>query len=271
MHNLPAMRYLLILFLFTVVPRHCIASDKADAAQLTIEAEAAFQRGLQAQNPAEGAQAFQGAIVRYEQVLRDTPENANGALYYNLGNAYARQNNIPMAILNYRRAQLYRPNDANIQNNLNFLRILRQDHFQMETPSKVLKTIFFWHYDLRYQCRYSIGCALATLLALAIAFLLFTRPVWLRWTVTAIAIMVLAVGASLFLTRQTASKNRWAVITATEVMPRNGDGDSYKPSTDAPLHAGTEVRIIQTRGDWHEITVATRLTGWVKKDSLMEI
>ena len=72
----------------------------------------------------------------------------NGKLYYNLGNVYFRMNDIGRAILNYRRAESYIPNDPNLHQNLSYARSRRLDEIEERQKTKVLRTLFFWHYDL---------------------------------------------------------------------------------------------------------------------------
>lgn len=62
---------------------------------------------------------YQQAVKDYEEVLRS---GANADIYYNLGNAYFRLDNITKAILNYERAMLMQPGNADIRFNLEFAR-----------------------------------------------------------------------------------------------------------------------------------------------------
>lgn len=247
------------------------ALQAASPEQLAIEAENAFQRGLQCTDKTQGAAAFQDACVRYEQILRDYPEHANGALYYNLGNTYARLENIPRAILNYRRAQFYHPKDLQLRHNLTYLRTLRQDHFTEDVQKNTLQTIFFWHYDIHYQTRCILAGILATLSALLFAVFMFMRRPWLSWSLGIAVGLTLIFAISLCITFHQAKQERGAVILAAEITPRSGDGERYQNSTDAPLHGGTEVEILQRRGEWYEITIGKRITGWVPQSAIEEI
>jgi uncharacterized protein YgiM (DUF1202 family) len=55
---------------------------------------------------------------------------------------------------------------------------------------------------------------------------------------------------------------------ATEAQPRIGDGNSYAPAFDTPIHAGTEVTILRRRGDWLEIELPNHFTGWLPNKDL---
>lgn len=62
---------------------------------------------------------YQEAIHAYRELIKRTP---NATLYYNLGNAYYRMNNLPQAILAYERALKLDPSDDDILFNLNFVK-----------------------------------------------------------------------------------------------------------------------------------------------------
>ena len=62
---------------------------------------------------------YQEAIKGYESLLK---QGASAELYYNLGNAYYRTENITRAVLNYERALLLSPGDGDIRFNLQIAR-----------------------------------------------------------------------------------------------------------------------------------------------------
>ena len=59
---------------------------------------------------------YEKAVQMYEQVRKNGFESP--ALYYNLGNAYFKMQNIPASVLNYERARKMSPNDEDINYNL---------------------------------------------------------------------------------------------------------------------------------------------------------
>jgi tetratricopeptide (TPR) repeat protein len=62
---------------------------------------------------------YQKAIDGYETLLK---KGVSAELYYNLGNAYYRTENITKAVLNYERALLLSPSDPDIRFNLQMAR-----------------------------------------------------------------------------------------------------------------------------------------------------
>lgn len=82
----------LLLLLFLPLSGHAVTKAEADSAYI---------RGQ-----------YQQAIKDYEMLLK---QGASADLYYNLGNAYYRSENITRAVLNYERALLLSPGDRDIR------------------------------------------------------------------------------------------------------------------------------------------------------------
>ena len=86
-----------------------------------------FAQGLQANTPlvdsanaAYAKNSFTEAIKLYTSILKS---NQSAAIYYNLGNAYYKSNNMAFAILNYERAKKINPNDEDINFNLKLVKL----------------------------------------------------------------------------------------------------------------------------------------------------
>ena len=74
------------------------------------------------------AGSYKEALQIWTDIYNTGYRSAN--LYYNIGNAYYKLNNIPLAILFYERAYLLKPADENINYNLQIARTLIVDRFQ---------------------------------------------------------------------------------------------------------------------------------------------
>jgi len=53
------------------------------------------------------------------------------------------------------------------------------------------------------------------------------------------------------------------VITAEDVVARQGDGQNYQDSFKDPLHAGTEFDLLERRGGWLHIELADDSGCWI--------
>ena len=92
----------------------CLAAEGPSAEELYFEASRAYKEDR-----------YQEAIDGYFQLIDNG--YVNGHLYYNLGNAYFRSGQLGRAILNYKRAQLLIPRDADLNFNLRYALDQTQD------------------------------------------------------------------------------------------------------------------------------------------------
>ena len=57
------------------------------------------------------------------------------------------------------------------------------------------------------------------------------------------------------------------VITAAEVVARQGDGPNYPPSFQDPLHAGVEFELLEQRPGWLHLRLSDGADAWVPADA----
>ena len=120
------------------------------------QANKAFQEANNAlTSDPDAAQAlFRKALLRYQKVAEEGADN--GKLYYDIGNTYFRLGELGKAIVNYRRAERFLPDDENLQQNLAYALDQRLDKITPKTEKLLFKTLFFWHYDLPTTMRASL-------------------------------------------------------------------------------------------------------------------
>ena len=93
---------------------------------------------------------FQQAIDDYRELLH---RGVSAELYYNLGNAYYRSDNLTQAILAYERASLLSPGDDDIRFNLQFARSKTIDKITPEGETEAWSTSPAWIVGPRSACR----------------------------------------------------------------------------------------------------------------------
>ena len=243
--------------------------DKAACIRLFSEASDLFRRANEAvaQDPARAADLYSQAIMRYERVVREGGVR-NGKLYYNIGNAYFRTGDLGRAILNYRLAERLIPNDPNLKQNLATARRRRMDSIPEKQQTRLLKTLFFWHYDLPARIRTTMFVLLfAAVWILAAIRLILNRPV-LTWFLVVTAALSALLAGSLIVQDVQRARHVDAVILAGEVVARKGDGETYEPSFTDPLHRGAEVALIEERRDWRYVELADGRRCWLPANSL---
>lgn len=211
---------------------------------------------------------YQKAIAQYNQLLA---EGKSAEVYYNLGNAYYRTEEITQAILAYERALLLSPGDPDIRFNLQLARSKTVDRI-------VPQSQFFavtWYRSLVNSFS-ADGWAYASLLALALAIVLallylFSSPLWLRKIgFFGAALMLIAfLLANLFAWQQKHDfTNRHGAIIIQSAVPVKSTPAAN--GTDLfILHEGTKVEVTDdTMQDWKEITVPDGNQGWVQTNQI---
>jgi len=215
-----------------------------------------------ASDPDAARELYRKAALRFERLVREGGIQ-NGKLEYDIGNAYFRMGDLGRAILHYRRAERTIPNDANLLQNLAYARSRRLDRIEEEERTRVLKTLLFWHYDLAPRTRALVFAAAFALFWVGAGVRLVLRRQPPRWCLGLLAALALLVLGSLLADAYREATVREGVLLAPEVVARKGDGETFQPSFQEPLHAGTEFRLLDTRGDWLQIRLPSGQTCWV--------
>ncbi len=227
------------------------------------EANDLFRQAGKAGEGADATELYNKALLRYERLRRSGIHNAK--LYYNIGNTWFRLHDMGRAILNYRRAQRYTADDENLAQNLAFVKSLQPDKIAPRQRSEILKTVFFWHYDLPVNIRWWLFAA-SWLLLWGILSLRLRRRSRVGLAFLWPLVPTLFLGGSLLV-------SYWyppapaGVLTAKEVVARKGDGLIYKPSFTTPLHAGLEFRLLERRGGWLHIRLINGQECWIPAPS----
>ena len=184
----------------------------------------------------------------------------NGQLYYNLGNAHLKNNDLGLAILWYERALTLIPNDPDLQFNYQYARSLTKD-LQEGGPSPLARIIFFWAYEL--SARTIIALALACNLifwGLAIAWRL-TRRRSLRHALIAVlaptVVFVLTAAYNFFET----THHTQAIVLPPAVAVRSGLESTSTQLFE--LHAGAKVKVVRQMQDHVQIRFSEDKIGWI--------
>ena len=229
-------------------------------AQTKAEADSAYQQGN-----------YQQAIVLYEQMLQ---KGVSADLYYNLGNAYYRTEDITHAVLNYERALLLSPGDADIRFNLQMARSKTIDKITPESE------MFFvtWYRSLAGLMSVDAWARTAlAMLALAIVLgllYLFASPVWMR-KVGFFGALFMIVGFLLgnvlaWQQKREFTQRHGAIVTSSVANVKS------TPATTGTdlfiLHEGTRVDITDgTMKQWKRVRVADGKEGWIEAQMIETI
>lgn len=223
---------------------------------------------LRAANNYYAANQMEKAINAYEYVLANGYESA--ALYFNLGNAYYKNNDLVNALLNYERAKKIEPFDEDIQFNLDLA-----NQFVVDKIETLPRPFFIkWGQNLGRMLSIDQWAVLSVIafiltLAFALGFVMIINPGIKRWAF-GIALAMLLLSASSF---SIAAKQRHnekhrlhAIIFSPSVTVKASPNTS---SVDLfVIHEGLKVEILKNHNAWLEIRLEDGNRGWVQKESL---
>lgn len=214
---------------------------------------------------------YQQAIKDYQEILKT---GVSSEIYYNLGNAYYRTDNITQALLAYERALQLSPGDNDIRFNLQYARSKTIDKITPETE------MFFvtWYHSLvnftsvdRWANTAIVSIVMALLLILVF---LFAPQMWARKSgfYGSAAFLLLFAFANLFAFQQKheLETKQGAIVIAPTVNVKKTPAAS---GTDVfVIHEGTRVDITD-RGmkQWRGVKLADGREGWLKTSQIEEI
>ena len=241
----------LLLLLFLPLSGHAVTKAEADSAYI---------RGQ-----------YQQAIKDYEMLLK---QGASADLYYNLGNAYYRSENITRAVLNYERALLLSPGDRDVRFNLQIARAKTIDKIVPESEM----FFFTWYRSLVSLMSvdawaWTALIALALLIVLLLVYL-FSDRIWLRKIgfFGGFVLLILFALSNLFAWQQKQDLlfRKGAIVISPSVTVKSTPA---KNGTDLfILHEGTKVSITDgTMKGWMGIRIADGKEGWIESNMIEEI
>lgn len=214
---------------------------------------------------------YQQAIKDYEELLK---QGVNADLYYNLGNAYYRTDNVTQAILAYERALMLSPGDDDIRFNLQFATSKTIDKI---TPESEMFFVTWYHSLVNFTSVDNwavMAIASIVLVLLLVLMFLFGPNVLLRKIgfYGGCLFFVLFVFCNFFAYQQKYNlQNRTAAIViapsvTVKKTPANGSSDVFV------IHEGTKVDITD-KGlkDWRGIRLADGREGWLQTRQIEEI
>jgi hypothetical protein len=228
------------------------------------QTEYLFQQGVQAYQEGE----YQTAREQFESALKHG--KASAALYYNLGNAYYKMDEIGLAILNYERAKKMEPGDEDVEFNLNIAQLQVVD----KIPSPEID-FFFKLWDGIKNILSLEQFALVTiilyvlLIVLIIMMLLVKNPrvsalARYSWVPALIVLMLIS---SIFVLRVRQDLTvKYGVILVDKVSVVSGP--SYDSTEMFALHEGVKIQIIAQSGDFVRIRLTDGKDGWVPRGAL---
>lgn len=217
------------------------------------------------------ANDFQGAIAKWTQILNQGQHSPS--LYYNLGNAHYKLNQVGPSIYYYEKALALDPNNADVKNNLSFA-----ENAKIDIIEPLPKTFFAkWDETLSNLFSYDewawitvISFFLFTVLFLTYYFTQASGKKRLLFASSFLCIFLFGTAMTMaFRTYKRVINDRNAIVFAEEIEIKSAPKMSEE--TIFKLHEGTKVKILATEAEWSQIQLLNGKEGWIPSADLKEL
>ncbi len=244
--------FLQTIAVLALVTGAMVQPGRADAAGQFAEANRAYASGK-----------YEEATKAYKALIDSGQRNA--AVFYDLGNTWFRRGYLGRAVLNYERALALDSEQPEATANLAFV---RDQARSLELPPGRLEAYLAYGTSALYT---GLACAgfWIGLLALAVFFFSGRRSkVAVLVAIIGFAFGAAAAGAEYV--RETGPRGRdLAVVTTKSAEARVATADST--SSVLVLPAGSEVKILSTRGDWSYAELPNSKRGWIPTERVERV
>ena len=219
---------------------------------------------VQKGNKAYESELYDSAITLYSQTVNANFESSG--LFFNLGNAYFKSNQLAPAIFYYEKALKISPNDADIKFNLKMANSQITDKVA-EKPTPISTQV--------YQTISSLlspnGWGVLVLISITLALGLFA--VYLISAISSIKQLTFFGSVALFslfivsfaignrVKGELLNKDQGIVFTSTLNVKSE---PKLSSSVLFVIHEGTKVNVLETQQEWHRIALPDGNEGWVQ-------
>ena len=222
-----------------------------------------YQQLMQRANTAYQEQHYAEAVALYQQIA--DAGNEGSILYYNLGNAYYKTDDLSHALLWYERALRLDPRNEDIKHNIAFV------NRQLVDRIEVLPELFitrWWNAlskSLTSNTWAILSIVFCALMFLSVVLLLVGRRPWLRslGLASAIVFLMMTIFSIVFAHKEAVryEKSPEAIVMQpvlnAKSTPNASGNDLFV------IHEGLKVGVTDRLGDWYEIKLPNGEKGWV--------
>jgi hypothetical protein len=249
-----------------------LTSAPSSDAEVLRQAEESFTEAVRLRDEPEKARPlFRQSADLFEELRRRGA--ANPALFRDQGNACLLADDLPGAILAYRRGLRLKPDDRTLQQLLAEAR--EQVVYEPESGTFARPPVLArppWLPRLPVRGGLLLACAAYTFGCVGLVrWWMLRRGPWLKLCLAAFAVtglLALAISAEEWDQRDRDARPL-VVITADKVLLRKGNGTAYPLRHDMPVNRGVEARRLFERGGWVQIELSGGERGWVPRQSVL--
>jgi len=248
----------LFLVVWLVLPMLSFGNDQA---------QALFAKGNAYYSKAQ----YKEALTTYQQISGEGYQSA--ALYFNMGNASYKSDDIPSALLYFEKAHKLAPGDEDINYNIRFASLKTIDKID-EAPE-----FFLANWWKAFILSFSVGSltvlsiVLVMLASVVLIIYFFANSVSIKKSSFYASIVLFLLGVlTIFMTGMQINyfdNHRQAIIFASSVTIKSGPVE--KSGSLFVLHDGTKVNILENNNGWMKIRLGNGNEGWIKAGDVKEI
>ena len=208
------------------------------------------------------------AIDQYQKILDSELHSAE--LYFNLGNAHYKLNNIAPSIYNYEKALQLAPNDEDIKNNLSFAQNMTIDAIdkvpQVGFSKLIYNVVNLFGRDTWAKIAVA-AVILFVLLFFAFHFSYSSSRKRIAFISSLVSLLLAGVAfAMAFQKERLEKKDNPAIVFVQESRVMT---DPNKSSEEVfRLHEGTKVQVLESYNDWNKIKIADNSEGWIPSQDI---
>jgi tetratricopeptide (TPR) repeat protein len=214
---------------------------------------------------------FDNAIELYKNIISSGYESVD--LYYNLGNACYKQNDIASAILYYEKAHKLDPGNEDVNFNLKIANTKITDKIE------AIPEMFYKRWYRKLIETYSVdkwsktGLVFLCLGLIAGLFYFVSRTLIIRKTGFWLGIVFILISLFSFLFAWQSyddimHRKEAIIFTPTVTIKSSPDEKSVDLFV---LHEGAKVELIDNIGTWYEIRIANGSVGWLDASAIQRI
>ena len=210
---------------------------------------------------------YQMAIDGYQDILNSGYESAE--LYYNLGNAYYKLNNIPESNFFYEKARSISPTDEDILVNLSYAQNLRIDKIE-KLPITQTQNFKINILNLLSEKGWSVLLIILAWIA-CVSFVLYLsvnnsgnkRIFFTQFIILMIGLIVVF---TINYEKKKLNNEKFAIIYDKEIEVWSEPNKISELKF--ILHEGTKVKQVDTIQDWVNIQLENGTLGWIQSSSI---
>lgn len=223
-----------------------------------------FQEGNTLYNEGKYAEA----IDKYMAILETGKHSSE--LYYNLGNAHYKLNNVAPSIYYFEKALLLKPEDGDIENNLSYANNMTIDAIDYVPEvgfSRLIKNVTNTS-SFDNWAKMAVALAFAyVILVLLYYFSYASAKKRIAFISSIVCLVSLCIALALAFNKyEIDKKDNPAIVFAQESQvkaePNLRSEESFR------LHEGTKVQVLDTVKNWKKIRLLDGKTGWISSEDI---